>query len=75
VERLKEEHYISGTRGGGLKVAEKMKAKNPNFYRDIGVIGGRNGTGHDFAHGKADPRISGAKGGKISRRKNVQKKY
>jgi general stress protein YciG len=39
------------------------------FMRSIGTIGGKNGTGHVFGHGKVDPRVIGAKGGRISRRR------
>lgn len=39
------------------------------WQREVGARGGRNGTGHTFAHGKADPSACGAKGGTISRRR------
>ena len=58
----------AGTRSGGLKARDANKAKNPNFYREIGRLGGEKGRGHTFAHGKFDPRVAGAKGGAISRR-------
>ena len=31
---------MAGTRAGGLKAAANNLKKNPNFYRDIGRIGG-----------------------------------
>lgn len=63
---------MAGNRIGGLKAKAKNLANNPNFYRDIGRVGGTNGTGHKFAHGKLDPREMGAKGGRVSkRRKNI----
>ena len=59
---------MAGTKAGGLKAAAKNLANNPNFYREIGRLGGQNGHTGGFA---ADPelaRIAGAKGGRISRR-------
>ena len=32
---------MAGTKIGGKKAAAKNLAKNPNFYRDIGRIGGK----------------------------------
>lgn len=37
--------------------------------REIGSAGGKNGTGYKFGHGKVDPRVIGALGGRRSRRK------
>lgn len=53
---------------GGLKAAATNKANNPNFYREIGRIGGKNGHTGGFASNPALARIAGAKGGRISRR-------
>lgn len=38
------------------------------YMRQIASKGGKNGKGHKFAHGKADPSLEGIKGGRISRR-------
>ena len=63
---------MSGTIEGGLKTAATNKLKyGENYYRDMGRIGGAKGRGHAFGHGKVDPRVAGAKGGKISKRKSV----
>lgn len=59
---------MAGTREGGLKAAEKNLKRNPNFYRDMGRIGGRNGTTGGFAANPELARIAGAKGGRISKR-------
>jgi general stress protein YciG len=59
---------MAGSREGGLKAARKNLEKNPNFYRDIGRIGGRNGTTGGFAAKPELARIVGAKGGRISKR-------
>ena len=40
---------MSGTVAGGLKAAQKNIASNPNFYSEIGGIGGRNGHSGGFA--------------------------
>jgi general stress protein YciG len=59
---------MAGTKLGGKKAAEKNLANDPNFYRRIGAIGGRNGNTGGFAANPELARIAGAKGGKISRR-------
>lgn len=68
---------MAGTREGGLKAAAKNKANDPNFYRDIGRIGGANGhsggfasetVGSDGLTGHQRAVIAGAKGGRISKR-------
>lgn len=59
---------MAGTREGGLKAAKKNLANDPNFYRRIGAIGGRNGKTGGFAANPELARWAGAKGGRISRR-------
>lgn len=62
---------MAGTKAGGQKAAAKNLAKNPNFYRDIGRIGGSNGRSGGFAANPELARVAGAKGGRISRRKKA----
>jgi len=58
----------------GEKLRETMIKKYGSLelwkahLKAIASVGGKNGTGHTFAHGKADPAESGRKGGTISRR-------
>ena len=59
---------MAGNKIGGLKARDKNLAKNLNFYRDIGRIGGRNGNTGGFAANPELAKIAGSKGGKISRR-------
>lgn len=68
---------MSGTRTGGLKARDTNLKKNPNFYRDIGRIGGKNGqtggfasdfVGNDGLTGPQRAKIAGRKGGLISKR-------
>lgn len=54
---------MAGTVAGGKKAAAKNLQNNPNFYRDIGRIGGRNGNTGGFAANQQLARIAGAKGG------------
>ena len=59
---------MAGTKAGGLKAAAKNLANNPNFYREIGRLGGQNGHTGGFASNPELARLAGAKGGRISRR-------
>lgn len=59
---------MPGTKEGAAKTRDKVLKENPNFYKEIGVVGGRNGKGHTFAHGKVDPTTAGAKGGRNGKR-------
>ena len=59
---------MAGNKEGGRKAAAKNLAKNPNYYREIGRIGGKNGTTGGFAANHELARTAGAKGGRISRR-------
>lgn len=73
---------MSGTVQGGLKARDANLKKNPNFYKEIGRIGGSNGSSGGFMYhrytecncgvieGKhTKPMCSGKKGGTISRKK------
>lgn len=59
---------MAGTVAGGLKTAEKNKAKNPDFYRTIGAKGGQAKVPKGFATNPELARTAGARGGTISRR-------
>lgn len=58
----------------GEKLRETMIKKYGSLelwkahLKEIASVGGKNGTGHTWAHGKADPAESGRKGGTISRK-------
>ena len=56
-----------GLKKGGKypQVSEGIrKSRGDNFWSEIGKIGGKNGTGHKFAHGKVDPAVAGRMKGK-----------
>lgn len=60
---------MAGTRGGGPKAAAKNLAIDPDFYKNIGRKGGRNGTTGGFY---ANPELAsraGTIGGRKSRRR------
>lgn len=59
---------MAGTKAGGIKAAKKNKENNPNFYREIGRIGGMKGKTGGFYANRELARIAGAKGGRISKR-------
>lgn len=68
---------MAGTIEGGKKAAAKNLAKNPDFYREIGRIGGMLGktggfasdkVGADGLTGRQRASVAGVKGGHISRR-------
>lgn len=56
------------TKAGGQKTKEKILAKyGPNFYKEIGAIGGKLGSG-PFRKNIGLARRAGSLGGKYSRR-------
>jgi general stress protein YciG len=60
---------MSGTIAGGRAAAEtNLKRYGEDLYKQIGQKGGKAGFGHKFGHGKVDPSVIGAKGGKVSKR-------
>lgn len=68
---------MAGTKEGGRKASLTNRMRDPDFYRRIGRIGGKNGTtggfasetvGKDGLTGYERAKIAGAKGGRLSRR-------
>jgi hypothetical protein len=59
---------MSGTVAGGRKSAQKNIARERDFYRRIGSIGGQNGHTGGFYANRELAKIAGAKGGRISRK-------
>lgn len=59
---------MSGTVAGGRKARDTNKANNPNFYREIGKLGGTVGRTGGFWADRELARRAGAIGGKISKR-------
>lgn len=74
---------MSGNLTGGLKMRETMIAKfqEPGMTREEAEAawkddmrtkaskGGKNGTGHQFGHGKVSPELAGHRGG-IAKKRN-----
>lgn len=60
---------MSGTVRGGKKAAQTNRKKHgPDFYKEIGRLGDKNGRTGGFAANPELARLAGAKGGRISRR-------
>jgi general stress protein YciG len=62
---------MAGTKLGGQKAALKNLARDPDFYKKIGAVGGANGRTGGFAAGEAGrerARVYGAVGGRLSKR-------
>ena len=62
---------MAGTRAGGLKAREKNLASNPNFYRDLGRLGGSAPTTAPkgfAAMSREDHVAASKKGGRTSKR-------
>lgn len=62
---------MAGNKIGGKKARDKNLAKNPDFYREIGSLGGKVSNPDKpkgFAANRDLARIAGARGGRISRR-------
>lgn len=64
---------MAGTKEGGKAAAATNKAKDPDFYKKIGSIGGKKGTTGGFYANRELARKAGSKGGK-ARRKNFTEK-
>jgi hypothetical protein len=65
---------MPGTPTGGRKAAAANLARDPEFYKKIGAIGGRNGHTGGFAANPELASIAGTKGGQISKRRPSPKK-
>jgi general stress protein YciG len=63
---------MSGTITGGKKAAAKNIKNDPDFYRKIGRIGGRNGHTGGFASNPELARRAGAIGGRKSSRAGIR---
>jgi uncharacterized protein len=67
---------MAGTKAGGQKAAATNKAKyGKDFYARIGQMGGQLGRTGGFYANRDLARIAGAKGGRISRRKDRLKSF
>ena len=66
---------MPGTKIGGQKAAATNKANNPNFYQEIGSLGGKKGRTGGFFADRELARRAGRIGGMRSRRgsKNTSK--
>lgn len=64
-----------GSREGALKAKQKILARDKDFYKRIGRLGGSAETSEPkgFACNPERARIAGAKGGKISKRGKAKK--
>lgn len=59
---------MGGTKAGGLKARDTNLKSNPNFYSEMGKLGGSSGNTGGFYKRQELAKISGAKGGRKSRR-------
>lgn len=61
---------MAGNKEGSRKAVATVLAKNPNFFKEIGRIGGRAITDKKkgFAANPERARIAGARGGRVSKR-------
>lgn len=56
---------MAGNREGGIKTRDKHLAINPNFYQEIGSIGGKAKVPKGFAVNRELARTAGMLGGRI----------
>jgi uncharacterized protein len=59
---------MGGTKTGGYKVREKLLAKDPDYYKKLGQLGGKKSRGGGFQKGDPKTVKSGSIGGSRSRR-------
>lgn len=60
---------MAGTKLGGKKAAKSNLANDPDFYKRIGAIGGKNGRTGGFYKNRDLARVAGRIGGRISSRR------
>lgn len=65
---MKGESKLSDSVAGGKKAAAVNMTKDPDFYRKIGAIGGKNGNTGGFASNPKLAKLAGARGGHLSKR-------
>lgn len=74
---------MAGSRSGGLKAAEANIRRDPDFYRKIGAMGGRNGhtggfasekVGKDGLTGRQRASLVGKDGGRNGKRGPARRK-
>jgi general stress protein YciG len=53
------------TAEGRVKARQTLLSRDPDYFKKLGSKGGKNGTGHKFAHGKVDPHLAGQLGGSV----------
>lgn len=59
---------MGNTKEGAKKTRDKLLAKDPDYYKKLGKLGGEASEGYSFGHGKVDPSEAGRVGGKRSKR-------
>lgn len=59
---------MSGTSIGARKATQRILRRDPDHFKRIGQIGGRNGTTGGFADNHERASVAGAKGGKLSKK-------
>lgn len=63
---------MAGTRAGGLKAARTNKRLyGPDFYNEVGRMGGKKSTGGGFTNNPELAKRAGRLGGTISRRRKA----
>lgn len=62
---------MAGTKEGGKKAAAKNLANNPNFYQEIGSLGGKNNKQERTFQKPGAAKEYGSKGGLKSRRGKI----
>lgn len=64
---------MANTKEGGIKTRDKILARDPDHYKKIGAIGGKNGHTGGFAANPELAKIAGTKGG-LKRIENLRRK-
>lgn len=63
---------MSQTKAGAAKAVAKILARDPDFYKKTGALGGKVGHTGGFFQDRELARRAGAIGGKISKRRKVE---
>lgn len=65
-------HAHGLSKSGIVRLWNEAAENDPDYFKKQGSLGGKNSIGYGFAHGKLDPKVTGAKGAKARWNKSTK---